>query len=253
MIHVTSHVLAAGQPLVILSLPFIQEGPGRFSGIVALIVRQDRLLESFGNSGSYTLSLVDDQGGLIAHPDIERVRAHENLKSSAIVKRMLESNLDREFQEFLLEVVQVLGAYAEVGIGGLGVVSQVPRSYAFEAGRVLIKRSVLMAIIVLSGAFLIAVFMSQSVTAPIRKLNDATRAIAEGNFSIRVVPKSNDEIGDLGLAFNAIGEEISRKLRNLSEIHESSKVISSTLEVAQLLEFSTNALISLLRAKHGMS
>lgn len=253
VIHATSYILATGQPLFVLSLPFIQESPGQFSGIVTLIARQDRLLESFGNSGFYTLSLVDDRGGLIAHPEIERVRGHENLKTFPIVKRMLESSLEREFQEFTFGKVKYLGAYAKVGIAGLGVVSQVPRSHAFEAGQILIRRSVLTAVIVLSIAFLVAFLMSQTLTAPIRKLNEATRAIAKGNFKIRVQNTTTDEIADLGVAFNAMGEEIDRKIQNLSEINESSKVISSTLETTRLLEFATDTLVSLLRVKNGVS
>ena len=57
------------------------------------------------------------------------------------------------------------------------------------------------------GSFLITVF-TMLILRPVRKLTDATKEIARGNFDIHVPVKSNDEIGQLADSFNTMATEL---------------------------------------------
>ncbi|MBM3249693.1 MAG: HD domain-containing protein [Candidatus Omnitrophica bacterium] len=65
---------------------------------------------------------------------------------------------------------------------------------------------------ILFGGILLSIFIgilfSRKITDPIKKLVEATGHIAEGNFNFRVQIKSQDEIGQLGNAFNQMSESL---------------------------------------------
>ncbi|RPJ19281.1 MAG: HAMP domain-containing protein [Chloroflexi bacterium] len=61
-------------------------------------------------------------------------------------------------------------------------------------------------------ALLLAVLLSRSLTSPIRELTEATHAVSEGDLSQQVPIRSNDELGELGRAFNKMSTELARSV-----------------------------------------
>ncbi|MDO9302583.1 MAG: HAMP domain-containing protein [Anaerolineales bacterium] len=65
-------------------------------------------------------------------------------------------------------------------------------------------------ILVSATGILVAVFLTWILTRPILALVDATKSVAKGDFSPRVLRWADDEIGDLADAFNKMTEELAR-------------------------------------------
>jgi signal transduction histidine kinase len=61
-------------------------------------------------------------------------------------------------------------------------------------------------------ALLLGVFLSRTLTRPIRELTQATHAVSEGDLSQQVPVRSNDELGELARAFNKMSAELSRSV-----------------------------------------
>ena len=61
-------------------------------------------------------------------------------------------------------------------------------------------------------ALVLGVFLSRSLTRPIRELTRATHAVSEGDLSQQVPIRSNDELGELAQAFNKMSSELSRSV-----------------------------------------
>jgi nitrogen fixation/metabolism regulation signal transduction histidine kinase len=57
---------------------------------------------------------------------------------------------------------------------------------------------------------LIAFSLTESVTRPLVGLSDATRRVAEGDFSIRILSRSDDELGALVASFNTMVRELEK-------------------------------------------
>jgi adenylate cyclase len=73
-------------------------------------------------------------------------------------------------------------------------------------------------ILLASGGLLIvglvlAFATSARVTRPLQRLRIATQALAAGDLSARVEPRTRDEVGDLTRAFNAMGQSLTQKRR----------------------------------------
>ena len=67
-------------------------------------------------------------------------------------------------------------------------------------------------------ALLLGVFLSRSLTRPIRELTQATHAVSEGDLSQQVPVRSNDELGELAQAFNKMSSELSRSVNTRKQM-----------------------------------
>jgi len=61
-------------------------------------------------------------------------------------------------------------------------------------------------------ALLLGIFLSRTLTRPIRELTRATHAVSEGNLAQQVPIRSNDELGELAQAFNKMSAQLSRSV-----------------------------------------
>lgn len=96
--------------------------------------------------------------------------------------------------------------------------------------------------------FLLVVFMSICVViflssisirkylAPLEKLKEGTRRIAEKKFSSRVKITSGDEFEDLGTSFNSMSIQLGRQFNALETLTAISQTILSTLNIDKIAE-----------------
>ena len=85
-----------------------------------------------------------------------------------------------------------------------------PREVEFieRINRILLYGALIAAVI----ALLVGIFLSRTLTRPIRELTQATHAVSEGDLSQQVPVRSNDELGELAQAFNRMSSELSRSV-----------------------------------------
>ncbi|MGM9925970.1 MAG: ATP-binding protein [Bacillus sp. (in: firmicutes)] len=81
--------------------------------------------------------------------------------------------------------------------------------------------------IVLTTIF--AFFLSTRITAPLRKLREAAFEVARGKFDTAVLSPSNDEIGELAIAFNQMGKQLKNNMNALSQEKENLDSILSSM------------------------
>lgn len=70
---------------------------------------------------------------------------------------------------------------------------------------------------IISVSTIVSLFASGSLTSALTDLFGATQQVAEGDFTIRVKARSNDEIGSLADSFNAMAGEVSRLMGETAE------------------------------------
>jgi signal transduction histidine kinase len=67
-------------------------------------------------------------------------------------------------------------------------------------------------------ALLLGIFLSRTLTRPIRELTRATHAVSEGDLSQQVPVRSSDELGELAQAFNRMSSELSRSVNSRKQM-----------------------------------
>lgn len=85
-----------------------------------------------------------------------------------------------------------------------------------QVAMITVKRSVLLAIFIsLALGCVVGLIFSRKVSRSVRSLVDAARHISEGDFSRRVAPEGRDEIGELAVALNELGEDLGAQHESL--------------------------------------
>lgn len=78
---------------------------------------------------------------------------------------------------------------------------------------------------------IIVIFISRSITSPLRKLANATNDFAAGNFDVELPDlKSNDEIGELNASFGSMQKELKRMIMQLRVANNELERYNRTLE-----------------------
>lgn len=88
------------------------------------------------------------------------------------------------------------------------------------------------------GSIFIGYLFSRSITYPLQRLKSGVDAYGEGNFEARVDVRSRDELGELGVAFNAMSERIAAQIKEIAEHrdHLEEKVEERTRELKNAFE-----------------
>jgi sigma-B regulation protein RsbU (phosphoserine phosphatase) len=87
--------------------------------------------------------------------------------------------------------------------------------------------------------FLIIVFISRTITRPLRILAKKTTDIARGNLNVEIpVVKSNDEVGDLSRSFENMRVALIEYISNLAETTAAKERIESELKIARTIQMS---------------
>ena len=79
----------------------------------------------------------------------------------------------------------------------------------YEPASVLARNLILITLVTLIFIFIVSVFFSQLIVNPIKKLQGGVEIIRRGKLGYRVDIRTNDEIEELGKAFNRMAEELS--------------------------------------------
>jgi HD-GYP domain-containing protein (c-di-GMP phosphodiesterase class II) len=98
-----------------------------------------------------------------------------------------------------------------------GVVTARDVGVAFAAVNSMVRRTALLGLVAGLVAIAAGVFLARRITLPLRHLAEVTTAVAGGDFSRRVPVTSSNELGQLAVNFNVMGDEIERYIKSLRQ------------------------------------
>jgi len=181
--------------------------------------RQGGYQGMMNNMGQYFI-LADDRGGIVYDSQGVRVGSLLSAKEQKASTSVLVDN-----NQVGSLVVITSGAYEPASLAGQ-FLSTVYRSIAW---------SVVVTVLIALG---LGSLLFLQIIAPLKKLKKAAQSISAGDLSSRVVIRSNDELGDVGKAFNQMAESLdcNEKLRQqliadiAHELRNPLSVIQANLE-----------------------
>lgn len=176
--------------------------------LVSAIIDVSGLESSFVNSGLYVSYLWSPRYGKLFGPE-EKV-SPEILSQIGSLPEGTAEIPGREGSDTLM-------SYSRLGLSDFVVLSTVDKGKALKAVDVLIKKSALFFIALITSTLLISIFASLKLTSALRELFEATQKIADGDFSVRVHPKSSDEVGGLAESFNWMAEKVSNLMTETAQ------------------------------------
>ncbi|MCF7920975.1 MAG: HAMP domain-containing protein [Candidatus Cloacimonetes bacterium] len=90
------------------------------------------------------------------------------------------------------------------------------------------------------ASLLITYLLSRKFINPIKKLAAATRKVSAGDFSIRLIPTSHDELQELSVSFNSMTEQVQKLIEESDSRKEAlSNIIDNINELLWVIEAET--------------
>ncbi len=172
------------------------------------VIQVTRLYKNFseknegGSESIYTSYLVSSDGSLILHPDKNMLINSKNMLAHPVVFKMYEGKARNGVLQFEEKNGKYFGSFERLDQIGVGVISSIPEKLALEGVNAVRWGSVLISVIILSGAILFIYFFSNTISRPLQLLSNAAEKIGDGEYDHQLQVKTRDEVGELTKVFN---------------------------------------------------
>lgn len=133
------------------------------------------------------------------------------------IKNLIFSKINRKL--ILLVIVALLAPALGIFLFYYILTSSLP-SGVFGEQAALLRTTAILIIVLISivNAGVIGFFVTRSISKPIKELYNATLELEKGNYDVRLEIKTDDEISELGNAFNLTTEALARLEEERKEI-----------------------------------
>lgn len=185
--------------------------------LVVLLFQLSDLAQQFQTKSAQNFYLIQKNGKILLGPEVD---LGQNLKDFLPVNFL---NLNKQAAGSGVETIkdskgtERLVSYASVGWGDLYVVSTVTEENALSALEILKRKSLLFLVVLIAATTILSLFASSVVTHALTELFEATGEISRGQFDVKVLVNSNDEVGALAQNFNKMAAEVSRLMVQTAE------------------------------------
>ncbi len=225
-----------------------KNGEKHFIGILTADVSLDLLRDYFDSikvfKSGYAF-MISKNGTYISHP-IKKLIINETIFSiadgqkssemSEIGRKMIKGEstfAETEFYNIRYNKLSRI-AYAPVSLNGWSVGVVFPVDEFMEDINNLFIRIMFLGLGGLFIIFLVVIFISRSITSPLRKLSIATDKVADGDFNFEIPPiSSNDEVGSLNKSFVSMRFALKTYIENLKLTTSAKEKIESELKIAR--------------------
>ncbi len=204
------------------------------------------LFQVLHTSGIFESLLMQANGKVLLHVESQKeISPQESFRHPLAATAASHVGLSG-VQRFSLDAQSFFGAYAPVGFGDLVLVSQASQSEVTSALAVLIRRSLLFGLIVLTLALIASILLSRSLTRNLQRLASGVSALGKGQFDAQILVRSGDEVETLADSFNEMACALKASRQALEKTNQELEE-KVQLRTAQLRE--TNAQIRSVQEK----
>ena len=207
----------SGKPAMVLSTG-IFDNEGQLKGVIAQAMTLTELSAKIvsnriGETG-FTF-LVDEKDDVIAHPDAEMTKSRVNLSKNPAVQAIQQGQTSVVYEDISGEKVIAVG---QKTAQGWIMVSQQNYAEAYQLIKAENRKALYFLIVTLVVVCMIAIFVSRSLTAPIRELTDIADKYSQGQLDLKISGlERNDEIGQLSQAIERLGTSIRMAISRLQK------------------------------------
>ncbi|MBP1755680.1 MAG: signal transduction histidine kinase [Firmicutes bacterium] len=173
-------------------------------------------LENLAYQQQLSIEVIDRAGNTVYQVDNSNNMAGHGMMRNALGE-VYQKALNGEVVKEEAEHPRFGSKYMMIGLPVMkdnvvegAVIMNVPLAPVEDTASILKQQLLWITLLLLMISVLIAFFLSRSFTRPIIKLQQAARRFARGEFDSRVDIRSQDELGELAVSMNRMGEELAK-------------------------------------------
>ncbi len=190
------------------------------------------LTAGLGSGGRASrITLANREGWVLFDSDLARFFDKKSVADDPLFATAVGGQVSAGAQEYHFEGTRYLGSYIRPGFG-LVVLSRIAWRKAMKATFTLAEKFILIGCMTIGAAIIFAILFSKSMTAPLKRLYQATRAVASGDFNVKLEARGRDEIGALTGSFVTMSQKIIELIEaSVRKAHlENELAIASTVQ-----------------------
>ena len=153
--------------------------------------------------------VVDANGLLIAHPDIDLVLRRTDLsKTEQVAAAHVGAGGETAMVARGLNGHRVLTTYAAISTLGWYMFVEQPLAEAFENIYASLWRTSILLVVGLAASVLASLWLARRMVVPIKALQDGAASIGRGDFDRRIEIRTGDELEELAGQFNQMAGQL---------------------------------------------
>jgi signal transduction histidine kinase len=219
---VTDRTINEAPPIVIIAVP-IQKGGAVIARIDGAAI--NTLFSRIELSPEAIISVLDSDGQVLY-----RRRGSEGLAGSSETPTEADvswaplssvlANVKTNVVELTSPIDGIKRVYGVAHVRDTALIALIgiPSSTLYEPARERLTRYTMVGLLALLLAMGAALVIERSIVGPIRRLRSTAQRLGGGDFTARAAIREGGEIGDLGVAFNTMAQQIAEREERLTEL-----------------------------------
>ncbi|MFA5255245.1 MAG: HAMP domain-containing protein, partial [Candidatus Omnitrophota bacterium] len=180
----------------------------------------DDLADRIGRSLGVRATIIDPEGIVIGDSEVnkEELSKLENHMVRAEVQDAVRKGFGRSKRFSTSIRTDMLYMAVPIGKGKLAGILRlaIPLSDIELIESRMFKTISVAIVFALFATLVMSFFISVMISKPLYEMSSIAKRLADGDFSRKVIVRSNDETGDLAKALNDMADEISAKVKSVS-------------------------------------
>jgi phosphoserine phosphatase RsbU/P len=197
--------------------PYAPVGTTDFHFLTLSLVQRPEMVGFFQAKDIYFNSLIGEDGKIIIGPEKSEDGTPMPWTNQNVLKRIFSQGVREGTLEIKMGSEEWLISYSKVHEGPFLITSAVEKNTALSALKILLIKSLLFLVTLISFSIVLALISSKKITQGLADLSQATQKISEGDFQITLDTEGSDEVADLGKRFKSMASEIGRLLLQTAE------------------------------------
>lgn len=222
---VTDRTVDEARPIVIIAVP-IQKGGAVIARIDGAAINQ--LFDNIKLSQQAIISVLDSDGRVLYRRRGSEAPSEVDASWSPLSSVL--SNEQTSVAELTSPIDGVKRVYGVAHVRGTGLLAMIgiPSALLYEPARERMTRYSIVAGIALLLALGAALAIERTIVGPVRRLRSTAQRLGSGDLTARAPHLGGGEIGDLGVAFNTMANQIAEREERLTELDQlKSEFVSS--------------------------
>ncbi len=218
------HNAITGRPRLTVAAPVKRDG--RTVAIIAAHLDLTRMEQAVGHPRSRSLPadayFVNRFTGFVSAKRFGREGVLRGARSMGIDEAIAGRNGAGFYDDY--QGRAVVGAWRWIPQLDLALIVETPQEAALAPARKLLTQTLLLGLVATALLALGVTSIARRFTAPVLKVAAAASRVAAGDFGVRTVVRSDDEVGTLAQAFNVMTERLETLYRRLESQVEATQL-----------------------------
>lgn len=192
-----------------------------------------KFAENYSHSYGVRITIINSDGTVLADSDKDPKTMNNHL-SREEVKEALQGkigNVTRHSDTLNSNYLYTAIAFSDGNINGVLRIS-VPLDDLYKLNRDLIRQAIMVIFFCFILISILAVYFIRSITKPLDEVTEAAEKISQGNYSVKIYTRQDNQIGSLAKSFNVMAENLQYNIQNLKNRNHELEVILQSMQSA---------------------